>query len=389
MEIVIAGIIGLAVLAGVALFAASGTLIAQKYLEPWKKDYASKYEDPRMQLAAHGLLAASGHNMQPWVIRLDQENKDAFYLYTDQERLTKEVDPFARQTLVSQGTFLEYAAIAGEKLGYETTIQLFPEGPYDEKNLEASMKEKPVARVILKKSLPEDTPLYDGIFLPDTNRGAYQPEGLTSEQVEKLQGISTDETLKVTVFQDEANKKVLGQFAFTGAKIESGIQRINEESGPLFRKNEYEKNKYRFGFSFEGQGVTGIKKHLLQGLLTIFPSMNNEKAASDLFVKSTQIAVDNTPAYVMIITKTNDREAQVTSGMVYGKLVLTAHSLGLVLQPPSQVLEEYPEMKEQYESIHSKYASEGGTIQMLVRIGKPESEAALSMRRDISELIEK
>ena len=386
--IALTGIVGLAIIAMGILFAASGIFSAPKYLDPWRKDYAMKFDDPRLQLAAHGLLAANGHNMQPWKIKLDKADSNVFYLYADSERLTKEVDPFARQTMVTQGTFLEYVKVAGEKLGYQTDIRLFPDGQYDETKLSESMKTKPVAKITLKKTEPQNSPLYEYIFLADTNRDGYQPDPLTPEQIGKLTIAYLDQDLTIKVFQDEENNKSLGNYAMEGAKIESGIHRINEESSPFFRANEYQKNKYRYGFSLEGQGITGIKKHILQGMLTISPSMNSEKASADMFVNSTKTAVENTPAYAMIISNTNDRVHQVMSGMAYSRLVLTAHSLGLVMQPPSQVLEEYPEMKKQYSSIHSEYAPNGGTIQMFFRVGKPTIEASLSMRRDVMELIE-
>ncbi len=36
------------------------------YLDIWKKDFYRTYTDPRKQIIAHGLLASSGHNTQPW-----------------------------------------------------------------------------------------------------------------------------------------------------------------------------------------------------------------------------------------------------------------------------------------------------------------------------------
>lgn len=67
--------------------------------------YSQKFNDPRIQLSADGLLAANGHNMQPWKIKLDTD-KNVFYLFCDSERLSKEVDPFARQTMITRGIFL-------------------------------------------------------------------------------------------------------------------------------------------------------------------------------------------------------------------------------------------------------------------------------------------
>ncbi|WP_236035107.1 hypothetical protein [Clostridium sp. HV4-5-A1G] len=163
--------------------------------------------------------------------------------------------------------------------------------------------------------------------------------------------------------------------------------RFMMESENIFRSNEYEKNNYRYGFSIEGQGTSGIMMHLMQGLVTVFPSMNSGRASSDRFIQSTRTSAENTPAYAMIITRDNSRSSQVKSGMLYSKLILTAHQMGLAMQPLSQTLEEYPEMEKLYNSIHQNYTSNGKTIQMLFRLGKPSKEVPQSMRRDVMDLI--
>ena len=105
MGVIIAGIILFIGIAVMALSIISGAFEKSVYLEPQNKDYAQKFDDPRIQLAAHGLLAANDHNMQPWKIRLDKDDPMVFYLYADSGRLTNEVDPFARQMMITQGTF--------------------------------------------------------------------------------------------------------------------------------------------------------------------------------------------------------------------------------------------------------------------------------------------
>ncbi|HBC92535.1 MAG TPA: hypothetical protein DCZ10_06415 [Pelotomaculum sp.] len=365
----------------------SGIFEAPKYLEPWQKDYAQKFDDPRIRLTAHGMLSANGHNMQPWKIRLDRDEPMVFYLYADSDRFTNEVDPLARQMMITQGAFLEYVNIAGDELGYQTAVELFPEGGYNEQKLPESMKTKLVAKIMLTKDRPQSSPLYDFMFLPDTNRAAYQSTKLTAEQIHQLETINADINMSIKIFQDEENVAKLGSYAMQGAAIEADVKRVMRESETIFRANEYQKNKYRYGFSVEGQGTSGIMRHLIQGLVTLFPSMNSGKAASDRFIQSTRTSVANTPAYAMIITGDNSRTSQVKSGMLYSRLTLTAHRLGFVVQPLSQVLEEYPEMEEPYSSIHRDYAAGGGTIQMLVRLGKPTQEVPPSMRRDVMDLL--
>lgn len=369
-----------------ALMAVSGIFERAHYLKPWAKSYSATFTDPRVRLLAHGLLAPSGHNMQPWTVRLDPEQPQVFYLYADSGRLSEQADPEARQLMISQGTFLEYIRTAAQKSGYEASITLFPDGAYDERELIKSMRTKPVAAVSLAEHAPFASPFYDYIFLPDTNRGAYLSDSITTEQAAALQAAGKDGGV-VRVLQNPADVRQLGELAVQGAITEAGTGRVMQEAEKIFRPNEREKNKYRYGFSVEGQGSNGLMKHILQGIVTLFPSMNSGQAASDQMIRSTEDAVHNTPAYAMIVTADNSRVSQVKSGMAYSRMILAAHHAGLALQPLSQVLEEYEEMGELYNSIHRTYAPGGGIIQMLVRVGKPEKQAPHSMRRDVMDLV--
>ncbi len=384
---ILAGIAALCLVLVTLLYCISGGFMKQTYMEPWSKNYAEKYSDPRVRLVAAGLLAASNHNMQPWKISLDKSDPLVFYLYADSSRMTKEVDPYSRQMMISQGTFLEYVAVSGNEEGFHADIHLFPDGIYDESHLAESMDSKPVAKITLTKVQPGNNTLYDTLFLPDTNREAYQAEKLTGAQVSTLESLSSMSGVSIKLYQDHGNLSNIGKFALQSAAIEAGVTRVMDESNAIFRANEYQKNKYRYGYSVEGQGTSGFMRNILQGMVTIFPSMNSGKDASKNFINYTKTSVEHTPAYAMIITVGNSRAEQVQSGMLYSKLVLTGHTLGLAMQPLSQVLEEYPEMETSYSEFKKAYAPDGSTVQMLFRVGAPTKSVPLSMRRDVQSLM--
>lgn len=389
LKLIISLTAGLVLAVFALLMFLSGVFRQQNYLQPWKPGYSAAITDPRLRLAAHGLLAASGHNMQPWRIKLDQKNDKVFTLYADNRRLSPAVDPEARQLMISQGTFLEYVRIAGQQLGYPVDIKLFPEGGYDESRLEESMASKPVARLTLNSiSLVSQPPLYNYLFQPDTNRGPYTSDKLSPVQLKGLQSINNISGLKMNIVQDAGNMKILGDYAEKAAVIEAGVDSVMQESARIFRANEREKNQFRDGFSVEGQGTSGIMRHILQGAVTLFPSLNEGESASKQFINSTTASVKSTPAYVLIISNDNSRVSQIRSGMLYSRLTLTAHLQGLAMQPLSQVLEEYPEMSRLYSGIHREYAAPGQTIQMLARVGTPLKTGQLSMRRDVLELLD-
>ncbi len=380
--IVIASVIILLV---AVVIAASGAYLPKRYYEAWNPGYFEQFNDARLQVIAHGLLSANSHNMQAWKVILDEADKNTFWLYVNTDRLTPQVDPYSRQITISQGTFLEYVIVASEKLGYAADIALFPQGEYDDNGSVDSIKSKPVAKVTLKPAMPAVNSLYGMMFLPDTVRVAYQPDKLPSDLVNNVSPIS----MRVIVFQDENDLQKLKKIAWEAANIEAGVERIGRETQDLFRPNEYEKNKHRYGFSLEGQGFTGANVAIVEALLTLFPSMNNQKSSNDSFISGTRTALDNTPAFIMIMSADNSRTIQVRTGMLYSNIQLACQSQGFYLQPMSQALEEYPEMKTVYDNIYAEYALPGETIQMLVRVGKPVQEVERSMRMSVSDLINK
>ncbi|WP_010631762.1 Acg family FMN-binding oxidoreductase [Sporolactobacillus vineae] len=384
----ISSLLALLLLASTALFIAGGWLQPRHYLQPWDKQYAKRFSDPRIRLVAYGLLAANGHNMQPWIIRLDRGNANVFYLYADADRMSPMADPDARQMMVTQGTFLEYVSVAGQALGYPATIDLFPDGTYDEQHLAQSMTAKPVAKITLGRAAAQKNPLFDAVYIPDTNRTAYRPTPLTSAQKGAFEALQATD-VKTIVYDDQKSVNALGKIALDSAVIEAHTARVMKEAGAIFRANEYQKNQTRHGFSFEGQGTSGLKLYFMQGLITLLPFLNSSSAASDLMIQSTRTELAHTPAYAMILSASNSRSDQVRSGMVYSRLNLTASRLGLAVQPVSQALEEYPEMQKQYAAIHDKYAPDGQTIQMLVRVGTPTQNVPQSMRRDVMDLVRK
>lgn len=388
---------GILVIGTFGLVIVDGTFLHKQYLEPWAEDYHEQFEDPRNQVLAHGVLAPNSHNLQSWRVVL--EGEDSFLLYVDTDRLSPKADIPGRQVTISQGTFLEYVRIAAEELGYEADIGLFPDGEYGPEGSPENLGGKPVARVSLKEAsgdAPEEaresretevSSLYTMMFLPDTYRVPYRETKLLQEDIEKLEALST-ENVSIVIFQEAEEVEKLGDIAYRAAEVEAGNAGVQEEGSELFRPNEWEKNRFRYGFTMEGQGLSPLKVHVLQGLLSLFPSMNSPEASRNSFLSQAEAAVENTPAYALIITEGNSRTVQVESGSLYSRFLLTASDMGYAMQPLSQATEEYPEMAGMYKEIHEEYAGEGETIQMLIRIGVPEKEVPPTMRLDVMDIVE-
>lgn len=376
-----------------AILIAGGIFVPANYLQPWAKSYPGQFSDPRMKLVASALLAPSGHNMQPWTIKLDAGDTSVLYLYTDPKRLTLAVDPLARQTLVSEGTFLAYLRVAGQHAGYSVAFDLFPNGTYDESQLTESMTSLPVAKITLTRSDgATKTPSandYNSLYLSDTNRDPYTNTAVTSGQSSELTALADGSGASLTMFSDKHDIATLGAFGTEGTLIETKYAAATAESDRVFFANESAKNNARYGFAVEGQGTSGFMKYFLQGIITIDPAFNDDATGATRAIALTASEVTHTQDYAMILTPSNTRTDQVRAGILYADFCLRARTLGLVMQPLSQVLQEYPTMAAPYAAIHAQYAPNGQTIQMLVRVGTATTEYPVTMRRDAESLVVK
>jgi hypothetical protein len=225
------------------------------------------------------------------------------------------------------------------------------------------------------------------LFLSDTNRAPYTSASVTAAQKTALTSLAASSPATLSILSDKKDMTTLGDFGIQGTLIETQYAAATKESDAVFSGTEQAKNKARSGFGVEGQGTSGFMKYFLQGLLTIDPALNDDATGAKNAIALTAAGVAHTAAYALISTPGNTRAEQVQAGILYARFSLHARTLGLVMQPLSQVLQEYPTMAAPYAAIHAEYAPGGQTIQMLVRVGTPTTQYPVSMRRDANSLV--
>jgi nitroreductase len=98
--------------------------------------------------------------------------------------------------------------------------------------------------------------------------------------------------------------------------------------------------------------------------------------------------VPTTGTWIWLTTTARGRAAQLEAGRAFVRLQLAAASRGLVTQPPSQVLQEFPEMRalqREFEALVGQ--RDGDKVQMLVRVGHPTGTATKSPRRPLDAFV--
>jgi hypothetical protein len=325
--------------------------------------------DLRRWALGYAILAPHSHNLQSWLVDLDTPGEIG--LRCDLTRLLPETDPFSRQIMMSQGTFLELLDIAARERGHRAEIALFPEGAFGPDELDT----RPVARIRLvpDAAQPKDA-LFAQILRRHTNRNAYDPaRAVPAAAWAAMAEAARPHALRVGHVGPEQADALAQHRAIASEawRIEMLTQRAMLESYKVLRVGATEVAQHRDGLTLLDPKIV-LLTHL--GLF----DRSKPPKADDYAVRS-QIADFNakmasTTGFLWMVSEGNDRATQVNAGRAYARVQLAATAHGLAMQPLQQALQEYPEQAGPYADIHRLLAAPqpATTVQMWARVGYAE-----------------
>lgn len=321
--------------------------------------------DPRHWLLAHAILAPHSHNLQSWLVDLRQP--DRITLYCDRSRLLPETDPFSRQMMMSQGTFLELLDLAARQLGLRADIQLFPQGEFGP----AQIDQRPTALITL---LPDASirpdPLFQQVFKRRTNREAYEAREPAAEALAAIaaSGVAPNTATGFVGGAQPTQRDQHRQIAMDAWRIELETPRTILESYRYLRIGPSEINAHRDGIAINQPFVRAVTA------LGLFdrskaPAPGDSNMAAQMKAFNAKLAT--TPAFFWLTTQGNSRSTQVLAGRAYARAQLAATAHGLSMHPLQQALQEYPEQAQPYAAIHQLLAAPVAThtVQMWARLG--------------------
>ncbi len=320
--------------------------------------------DIRRWAISHALLAPHAHNLQSWLVDLD--TPDTIVLRLDLRRLLPETDPWSRQLVISQGTFLELMQMAANERGYRADISMFPQGEFDAKTPDS----RPTALIRLAKDdgVKAD-PLFGHIFNRHTHRGVYENRIPNAQARQTLADSVKDFPVQLgLVTSEEASMQQHRAIAMDAWRIEMQTPHTLLESYKVLRVGPQEIAQHRDGIS--------LNTPMVRGLVALNLFDRSKPSEPDSFAIKGQISEFNdkmstTPACVWLSTSDNSRRTQMLCGRAYVRLQLAATALGLRMHPLSQALQEYPEQTNNYKAIHELLVGKDSTatVQMWTRLG--------------------
>ncbi len=328
---------------------------------PWKVAEAGQ-DDPLLACLSYAVLAPNPHNMQPWRIHVLSETE--FEIYPNPDRMLPHTDPPSRQITIGMGCFLEVFRLAAAQLGYPISWEPFPEG----ENAEGLNPDQPVARVRLRddQRVAVD-PLFAQVLNRRTNRALFDlDQPVDAAHIAALVEAAATEGCRLAGTVDAAEVAELRDLTSRAWSIEWNNAATRQESIDVTRIGKAEINADPWGLSLAGPLMEGLN---LAGILT---RKTMGDPSSQAYVDSERFydaACQTAMGHLWMVTDTNTRTDQLMAGMAWVRAHLKATELGLGFHPLSQALQEFPQMAEPYAEAHQRLAPEGGTVQMLVRLG--------------------
>lgn len=325
---------------------------------PWSA--AGGYDEPRMRALSYALLAPNPHNRQPWIA--DLSVPDTVTLYCDPDRRLPETDPMDRQITIGLGCFLELMRMAAAEDGQRVTITPFPDGEPSPR-----LDTRPIARAVfaLDPTVERD-PLFAQVMSRRSLKEPFDtmrplPDNTLDDLVALARPVGTFGGSIAT--EDIAAWRTLTHEAL---RIEIETPRTFQESVDLFRIGHHEVDANPDGIDFTGPVFEALR---LTGQFSRASAADTSSMAYTSGLDAVFANTDTAMGHLWLVTPGNSRADQLSAGADWLRLNLACTALGLGFQPLSQSLQEYPEMAAIYRQVHAMLAPDGGTVQLLARMG--------------------
>jgi len=354
---------GLVVGAGSFMGACKG--ITRNDLQPSKGllETIPGIEETDVTILYHASLAPSGHNSQPWFVKILEPKK--WIIGIDPQRRLPAVDPINRESLLSIGAFIENLSIAAGTMGLKANIEVIAKNPLDEEVVRISLKKGKLAKYPLQRLIKRRTV-----------RGGYQPSEIKSSEVATL-----SEHLRDRLFyfpRDTEHAQCIQEGAIEYFRAQSYRPEAQRELSEWFRLKTADAKKHRNGLTTESMEIKGFVGWYLRTF------MDKEDTIKEGFIKK---GIDKTAKQVaegggwFIITSDGESVFElIDTGRRFERMALKARELNLGIHPMTQFLEE-----QEGREIISKNHDKKMIPQFILRVGYlSHYPDPVSLRRPVS-----
>ena len=268
-------------------------------------------------------LAPSGHNSQPWYVKLLDRNE--WIIGADPSRRLPAVDPHNREAMLSIGAFAENLAAAAGTFGLKAEMEVMAADPF----------EPDILKVSISQAKPVDYPL-QRITGRMTAKHGYLPDEIKKEDWQVLSRPFKDRIFYFPRGTEHAD--CIAEGAIENFRRQSQRDDAQHELVQWLRLSNSDAERCRDGLTVEGMEIQGFKSWLVRNFV------NPEDFLKPDFRKQ---GVDHTAklarqggGWFVIISQGRTVADLIDTGRRFERMALLARERNIAIQPMTQYLEE-------------------------------------------------
>lgn len=330
-----------------------------------EKDYPKngKAKDKLKFFVKYAVLAPSGHNTQPWLFEIN-EDEMSINLYADRTRALPVIDPDDTELIISCGAALQNLITAMKHFEYYAEVEYFP----SETDNDLLAKIKPM---IGYEPDEDDKKLFNAIKTRHTNRMPFADDKIDGLRLQKLKSIVSEENINFQIIEEDAIREEVIKIIENGDKIQAGNKSFCRELAQWVHPNRTNSKDGIPGYAFGMGDLISFGSPFFIGNL----NWGDIQAGRD------RNLVKGSPVLAVIESKDNKPIDWLRTGMALEKLLLKASSEGIAASYLNQPI-EVPELKEKLKALLGLK----GYPHLIIRMGYGK-EVKPTPRREAEEVI--
>ena len=325
--------------------------------DPWAlrdADYPARgsREEQLKFLLRYAILAPSNRNTQPWRFSL---GRDQVTIHADSSRWQRVSDSHKRELYISLGCALENLLVALEHFGFGCVVTRAPGAEDESIAAQIAILDRPAASPYRTASM------FKAIVNRHTHHGVYRKRAVAAKLLQKLKDCKAEHDLNLLLTPDGAIKRAVDKLMLEGDALAFSSPRYRKELADCIGEG-----------SFGGPWLLSRAQEFAVAHLGV----------SRAVARGDHAALMSSPVFGLISGNAGSNEVRIKAGQLLERLYLAATTLGLFLQPISQLLEV-----EKVRLAFSKLFRAGGVPLMPFRLGYADTPGHRTPRRALEDLL--
>jgi nitroreductase len=303
-------------------------------------------------LLRYAILAPSNRNTQPWRFSVA---RDQVTLHADFSRWQRTADRHKRELYISLGCALENLLVALEHFGIGYVVTRSPGAEDESVAAQIAILDHPTA------SPYRGAGLFRAIARRHTHHGRYLKRDVGKSALRKLMECRVEHDLSLLLTPDEPIMRAVDRLMLEGDALALANPRYRRELADCIGEG-----------SFGGPWLLALAQEFAVAHLGV----------SRAVARGDHAALMSSPVFGLISGNSGSDEVRIKAGQLLERVYLAATSLGLCLQPISQLFEV-----ERVRQKFSRLFRAGGVPMMAFRLGYAGTPGQITPRRPLEDVL--